>query len=65
MITFYRYSYAAPSEDGRTGTVVAQDLKQARDKAWSKLIVGLPFLAYPKSKVKLTKGEEVKIGRPQ
>jgi hypothetical protein len=65
MMTYYRFSYAAPVEDGRTGTVVASDLKMARAKAWCKLIAGLPFLSYRPGTVKLTKGEEVKIGRPQ
>jgi hypothetical protein len=60
MPTFYRFSYTAP--DGRTGTVVASGIKVARLKAWCQLLAGLPFLSYSKGKVKLTKGEEVKIG---
>ena len=63
MMTFFRYSYAAPSEDGRTGTVVASNLKSARQKAWCKLIAGLPFLSYSPGKIVMKMTGPVQVGK--
>lgn len=65
MIPQLFHFHASIEQDGGaifTADIVATDEKAAREKVWERLQTGLPFMAFKRRQIKLTKEARVFTG---